>query len=89
MIGKQVTSGRIRVIIGLDPAGALFDVNDPRDRLDAGDAQYVECIHTNGGLFGLGIGTPICDTDFFPNGGNSQSGCISKFLIHQHSNKIK
>lgn len=51
----------------------LFDAKNPDDRLDAGDAEYVECIHTNGGLItgiiigALGIGSPICQADFFPS----------------------
>jgi hypothetical protein len=41
--------------------------------LDAGDAEYVECIHTNGigWVTGVaGIGHPICKANFYPNGGN-------------------
>lgn len=43
IIGKRVTRGRIQVIYGLDPAGPLFSVNSPGDRLATGDAVYVEC----------------------------------------------
>lgn len=71
-VGKNVRLGRINHITGLDPAGPLFSVRDPRGRIDAGDGRYVECIHTNGPtivLVGAGIGAPICDADFFPNGG--------------------
>jgi pancreatic triacylglycerol lipase len=66
----------------------LFSVNNPDERLDAGDAEYVECIHTNGGLLtgavvgALGIGEPICQADFFPNGGNSQPGCLTNTCAH-------
>lgn len=51
----------------------LFSENNPNERLDAGDAEYVECVHTNGGLItgavigALGIGAPICHADFFPS----------------------
>lgn len=67
--GKLVRRGLVNTIIGLDPAGPLFSVNTPSDRLHAGDASYVEAIHTNGGAFGSGIGAPIAHADFFPNGG--------------------
>lgn len=68
----------------------LFDVDEPYDRLAVGDAEYVECIHTNGGILGVGfgIGAPICDANFFPNGGNTQSGCLSNFRIHPKFEKI-
>ena len=37
-----------RCISGLDPAGPLFEGYDPRVRLDKGDANYVDVIHSNG-----------------------------------------
>ena len=45
----------------------MFNANDPTSRIDAGDAHYVECLHTNGGANGAGIGTHICHADFFAN----------------------
>lgn len=45
----------------------MFNANDPTSRIDAGDAHYVECLHTNGGVNGAGIGTHICHADFFAN----------------------
>lgn len=65
-VGKNVQNGQIGTIIGLEPAGPLFDVNNPATRLAATDAHYVENIHTNG--WGLGIGDPIGHADFYPNG---------------------
>jgi hypothetical protein len=41
----------------MNPAGPLFDVNNPAERLDATDAEYVEVIHTEMNTFG--IGSPI------------------------------
>lgn len=38
---------KIPVIIGLDPAGPRFAKNNPFDRLDKLDADYVEIIHTS------------------------------------------
>lgn len=60
-------------IIGLDPAGPFFSVNNTNNRLDPTDARFVSVIHTNGGL--LGFGLSIGHTDYWPNGGQSQPGC--------------
>lgn len=77
--GKRVRRGRINTIIGLDPAGPLFDGTAPINRLDFGDADYVEVIHTDVGTFG--IGAAIGHADFYPNGGSNQPSCFSKFNI--------
>lgn len=80
--------GRIDTIVGLDPAGPLYSVNDPAGRLDAGDARYVEAIHTNGPtllVVGAGIGAPIAHADFFANGGRSQPGCILNGCSHDRA----
>lgn len=74
--GKNIRRGRANTVIGLDPAGPLFNVNDPTTRVAPGDAEYVECIQTDSRNFG--IGAAICDVDFFPNGGSNQPGCLSK-----------
>lgn len=65
---------RMGKIIGLDPAGPLFDVNDPTMRLNNDSAEYVECIHT--GHY-LGIRASICQADFFVNRGSHQPGCTN------------
>lgn len=59
------------------PAGPLFDANNPSNRLDAGDADYVEVIHTDTQSFGIGYS--IGRVDFYPNGGTGQPTCWSKF----------
>lgn len=53
-------------VIGLDPAGPLFDVKEPITRINPDSADYVECIHTG---YSLGIRAPVCQSDFFVNGG--------------------
>uniref|UniRef100_A0A1A9VZB3 Lipase domain-containing protein n=1 Tax=Glossina brevipalpis TaxID=37001 RepID=A0A1A9VZB3_9MUSC len=73
-VGKNMKSGRIFTIIGLDPAQPLFSADCPQTRLNETDAYYVEVIHTNAGL--LGFLKPIGKSDFYPNGGTSQPGCF-------------
>lgn len=81
VIGKNVRRGRVNTIIGLDPAGPLFDANNPRNRLDSTDATYVEVIHSDTRNFG--IGAVIGHADFFPNNGSNQPGCPSKSHLFQ------
>lgn len=64
MAGKKLIENqrvRIGAIIGLDPAGVLFDVNETNYRLADTDADYVQVIHTDidDGRLALGIGQPI------------------------------
>jgi len=71
--GKNVTSGKIPKIIGLDPAFPLFSLNKPGERLSEKDAKVVEIIHSNAGR--LGFSSPLGHISFYPNGGASQPGC--------------
>jgi pancreatic triacylglycerol lipase len=84
--GKAVRYGRINTIIGLDPAGPLFSLRDVHGRLDRRDADYVEVIHTNSRV--TGIGFPIGHADFFPNGGSQQPGCLRNFCNHDRAPKF-
>ncbi|XP_014479688.1 PREDICTED: uncharacterized protein LOC106746986 [Dinoponera quadriceps] len=75
--------GNVSRITGLDPAGPLFESQDPRARLDVTDANYVDVIHSNGEqliLGGLGSWQPMGDVDYYPNGGKMQSGCSNLFF---------
>ncbi|EFN85764.1 Pancreatic lipase-related protein 1 [Harpegnathos saltator] len=75
--------GNVSRITGLDPAGPLFESQDPRARLDATDANFVDVIHSNGEqliLGGLGSWEPMGDVDYYPNGGKVQSGCSNLFF---------
>nr|XP_003700449.2 PREDICTED: uncharacterized protein LOC100878731 isoform X1 [Megachile rotundata] len=75
--------GNVSRITGLDPAGPLFESQDPRARLDQTDANFVDVIHSNGEqllLGGLGSWQPMGDVDFYPNGGRMQTGCSNLFL---------
>lgn len=73
-VGKRVieeTGTPIKKITALDPAGPLFVDGY---RLVPTDAEIVEVVHTDGGVFGY-LGE--CGTvDFYPNGGTPiQPGC--------------
>ncbi|KAK5644781.1 hypothetical protein RI129_006081 [Pyrocoelia pectoralis] len=75
--------GNLSRITGLDPAGPLFESQDPRARLDQTDAHFVDVIHSNGEnliLGGLGSWQPLGHVDFYPNGGRMQKGCSNIFL---------
>lgn len=68
----------VHKLTGLDPAGPLFEFQDPRARLDRSDAKFVDVIHSNGEtliLGGLGAAQPLGHVDFYPNGGRVQHGC--------------
>lgn len=80
--GKNVLRGRINTIIGMDPAGPLFDVNNPSARLDFRDAEYVESIHTD---TTFGIGATISHVDIFPNNGHTQPGCLTQICDHSRA----
>ncbi|PZC70514.1 hypothetical protein B5X24_HaOG200604 [Helicoverpa armigera] len=80
--GSAITSGRVSRITGLDPALPLFSGLPLAQRLDPGDADYVDVIHTDAGIFGYK--EPIGHADFFPNGGKSpQPGCELEVVLPQ------
>lgn len=79
--------GEIGKIIGTDPAGPLFHVNDPDNRLTSHSAQYTECYHTG---FPFGIQQPICRVDFYFNSGSKQPGCLNSFgLDDMHCSHVR
>lgn len=73
-IGKAL-NGALQSIVALDPAGPLFDLDDPSGRTDFTDAKYVEVIHTSAGI--IGFSRAIGTADFYPNGGKRNPGCES------------
>lgn len=73
LAGKNMFSGRLQSIVGLDPARPLFYLDKPYERLSNTDAVYVETLHTNRGL--KGFSRPIGDAAFYPNWGSKQLGC--------------
>ena len=72
-------------IIGMDPAGPLFERNFEIDRLNSGSAQMVEAIHTNTGGFGLGIKKPVGIRDIYVNGGKKHPHCSGSLKFCSHS----
>lgn len=77
--GKHIirtVNEKIARITGMDPAGPLFFGNAPDQRLSVGDADFIDCIHTD--AYKFGYGSPLGDVDFYPNGGTAlQPGCLT------------
>ncbi|XP_017479789.1 PREDICTED: pancreatic triacylglycerol lipase-like [Rhagoletis zephyria] len=69
------TKYRVARITGLDPARPAFEnCSGPEHHLDPSDADFVDVIHSCGGI--LGFRDPIGLVDFYPNGGGApQPGC--------------
>lgn len=69
--------------IGLDPAGPFYNI--VQKTLSSNDARFVDIIHTDYGL--IGVGRTTGTVDFFPNNGrNPQPGCpdsSSRLLINR------
>ncbi|XP_050471050.1 pancreatic triacylglycerol lipase-like [Bombus huntii] len=81
---------RLTRITGLDPAGPLFYVLN--HRLTSEDADFVDIIHTDAGVYGIALNSG--HVDFYPNGGHRpQPGCsliniplsAPDFCSHQRS----
>lgn len=67
--------------IGLDPALPLFEDGSANRRLGPTDAQFVDIIHTDGGI--LGNPEAIGHVDFYPNGGHAlQPGCARQEIAN-------
>ncbi|XP_074031951.1 lipoprotein lipase [Leptinotarsa decemlineata] len=73
---------RIPRITGLDPALPEFSLKDISKRLNSNDAEYVDVIHTDSGIFGFPLS--VGHADFYPNGGRAlQPGCQPSYLVRQ------
>lgn len=64
---------KLTAILGLDPAGPLFDYGKLDSHINSNDADYVQIVHTNGET--LGMHGPLGHADFYVHGGKIQNGC--------------
>uniref|UniRef100_A0A182KBZ9 Lipase domain-containing protein n=1 Tax=Anopheles christyi TaxID=43041 RepID=A0A182KBZ9_9DIPT len=88
LAGKHFQSEpKLAAIIALDPAGPMFGGDQRSERVDAQDAEYVEVIHTNKGW--LGHSDALGQADFYPNGGQSQPGCLTNTCSHNTSEHLR
>lgn len=70
---EKTVGMKLKRITGLDPALPFFATNDVDWKLDQNDADFVDVIHTNAGIYGK---IEQCgDVDFYVNGGQNQPGC--------------
>lgn len=67
---------KLKRITALDPAKPLFILGSDARRLDAGDADFVDVIHTD--TLGRGMLRPMGHVDFYPNFGPVQPGCLAE-----------
>ena len=86
-LGAQICgfSGKRRpldVIIGIDPAGPVFESNSEFGRLTRNDAKVVQAIHTTPGM--MGMTKSIGDIDFYINEGPYQPACLVEDVICSH-----
>uniref|UniRef100_A0A8D8TKH1 Pancreatic lipase-related protein 2 n=1 Tax=Cacopsylla melanoneura TaxID=428564 RepID=A0A8D8TKH1_9HEMI len=82
--GKALDIGKLPRITGLDPAFPLYGFTRGEGHLSKVDANFVDVIHTDGGVLGFPI--PIGHADFFPNGGFPiQPGCHIREVLKKTS----
>lgn len=86
MTGKYLTNDKIKKIIGLDPAGPMFNVSDIDNRLSSDSAMYTECLHTGAPI---GIREPICQADFYINSGSNQPQCPNDLGTCSHQRAVE
>ncbi|CAH0714410.1 unnamed protein product, partial [Brenthis ino] len=73
-IANFIKSGKIERISALDPALPLFATKGKNDKIDPGDALFVDVLHTN--ALKKGKLEKSGHIDFYANGGVDQPGCM-------------
>lgn len=86
-VGKYMAPLKLPRITGLDPAGPWYKFQTSSGRLDKTDALFVDCIHTNGKV--MGIGKNIGHVNFHPNGGSAQPACPVLDVLCSHQMSVK
>ncbi|KAJ8710421.1 hypothetical protein PYW07_009787 [Mythimna separata] len=84
--GKEVykrTGSNIGRITALDPAGPCFSAVEPTLGLFKTDADFVDVMHTDAGVYGMG--QAMGHVDFWVNGGSQQPGCVFQTCSHGRS----
>uniref|UniRef100_A0A1B0CT57 Lipase domain-containing protein n=2 Tax=Lutzomyia longipalpis TaxID=7200 RepID=A0A1B0CT57_LUTLO len=76
MVANYLKAGKLSRITALDPAKPMFVTAPPEDRIDAGDAHFVDVIHTD--ILERGLLLPTGHVDYYMNGGFTQPGCMSQ-----------
>ncbi|XP_045762518.1 pancreatic lipase-related protein 2-like isoform X2 [Maniola jurtina] len=79
----RLTGKKIGRMTALDPAGPCFSHVDPELRLKRTDANYVDVIHTDAGVYGLK--DAIGHKDYYPNSGSEQPNCILQTCSHSRA----
>ncbi|CAN8011208.1 unnamed protein product, partial [Ixodes pacificus] len=77
----RMNGQKIGRITGLDPAAKDFE----DEHLDTDDADFVDVIHTSTSFVEVGIRKPIGHVDFYPDGGERQSGCNYPGCSHKRA----
>ncbi|XP_077287428.1 pancreatic triacylglycerol lipase-like [Arctopsyche grandis] len=69
----KITGVKIEQLTGLDPSGPCYYKVPASQRLAKTDADFVDVIHTDLGVFG--VSSSVGHVDFFPNSGSNMPGC--------------
>ncbi|XP_045505201.1 pancreatic triacylglycerol lipase-like isoform X1 [Colias croceus] len=80
---QELTRRNIGRISGLDPAGPCFSHVEPELRLKHTDADFVDVIHTDAGVYG--IKDAVGHVDYYPNSGAMQPDCVLQTCSHSRA----
>ncbi|RZF45335.1 hypothetical protein LSTR_LSTR010422 [Laodelphax striatellus] len=87
-VGKSLVQFKAKRITGLDPALPLFDdLFNSGSSLSKEDAEFVDVIHSNGGMKGKSF--DVGHIDFYANGGSLQPGCATTNTSCHHVRAVE